>query len=383
MISPDEIHVKASRKYYNILRAHLKGEPFSLEIKGNKTYKGLTSAEFREQILALNRGSKLALGYGYSIQVKTVKTKDFDTQQIPEKIYFEHLIDYLNYLSKAEEFANLEKNAALLKQSIPALSKWIEANPKKIIDYACDWQDIIAVIIYLSTDFIRHKYYLREIPVNVHTKFIEQRKGIIEEILWEIIPDKLNPNGNDFRERVGFIIPSPMISMRIFSTSDYIDGVHEQVALPIPELNKIEFQSPNVFIVENATSFHTFPIVNNTILICGNGYGVEVLKDIDWLKNKKIYYWGDMDTDGFAILDLLRTYYPGLASLFMSMKALKNYETHRVPFFDKKNRTLLALEKDELMTYVYLKNANIRIEQEKIPNKDLREELSNLSFDIM
>ncbi|MGI6299138.1 MAG: Wadjet anti-phage system protein JetD domain-containing protein [Saccharofermentanales bacterium] len=41
-------------------------------------------------------------------------------------------------------------------------------------------------------------------------------------------------------------------------------------------------------------------------MIFGAGYGFDHLASASWLNQKDIYYWGDIDTHGFAILNQLR-----------------------------------------------------------------------------
>ncbi|QBD83792.1 hypothetical protein EPA93_45535 [Ktedonosporobacter rubrisoli] len=46
------------------------------------------------------------------------------------------------------------------------------------MDYHGDWSDLIAVCDYFL-EHPRPACYIREIPVAVHTKFIEQHSGIL------------------------------------------------------------------------------------------------------------------------------------------------------------------------------------------------------------
>lgn len=65
-----------------------------------------------------------------------------------------------------------------------------------------------------------------------------------------------------------------------------------------------------------------FPQKNNSMVIFGKGYGIHTLKQIPWLAKCKIYYWGDIDTDGFAMLSQIRSYYPRTQSLLMDEATL-------------------------------------------------------------
>lgn len=44
---------------------------------------------------------------------------------------------------------------------------------------------------------------------------------------------------------------------------------------------------------------------------------VNVLRDAGWLADCTLWYWGDLDTQGFAILSQLRGYWPQTRSFLM------------------------------------------------------------------
>ena len=77
-----------------------------------------------------------------------------------------------------------------------------------------------------------------------------------------------------------------------------------------------------VFVTENDINGLAFPIVDNSIVIFGRGYGFEHLQNAHWLRNKEIAYWGDIDTHGFAILSQFRKLFPAVRSFLMDRDAL-------------------------------------------------------------
>ncbi len=56
--------------------------------------------------------------------------------------------------------------------------------------------------------------------------------------------------------------------------------------------------------------------------VVGLGYGLDRLADVPWLAGKDVYYWGDIDTHGFAILDRLRAALPHARSFLMDRETL-------------------------------------------------------------
>lgn len=60
----------------------------------------------------------------------------------------------------------------------------------------------------------------------------------------------------------------------------------------------------------------------SSLVIFGLGYGVDVLRAVTWLREKEIYYWGDLDTHGFAMLDQVRSFLPQTYSMLMEESTL-------------------------------------------------------------
>jgi len=117
----------------------------------------------------------------------------------------------------------------------------------------------------------------------------------------------------------------------------------------------------------------SFPDTPNSIVIFGLGYGVDSLKDIEWLKTKEIYYWGDIDTHGFAILSQIRGYFPQVESILMDREVINRYRYLAVA--EPKSKRFLGeldnLTVEEESVFEELKRdedlQGLRIEQERVP----------------
>ena len=59
------------------------------------------------------------------------------------------------------------------------------------------------------------------------------------------------------------------------------------------------------------------------MVVFGLGYGLERHAEIAWLREVKVYYWGDLDTHGFGILNRLRRTLPEVQSFLMDRKTLE------------------------------------------------------------
>jgi hypothetical protein len=98
--------------------------------------------------------------------------------------------------------------------------------------------------------------------------------------------------------------------------------------------------------------------------------GFENLASVEWLRNRVIHYWGDIDTHGFAILNQLRGYFPHVASLLMDQETLMEHQT--LWGFEPSPETgaLTRLTGEESMLYDQLRRnelgSHLRLEQERI-----------------
>jgi hypothetical protein len=117
-------------------------------------------------------------------------------------------------------------------------------------------------------------------------------------------------------------------------------------------------------------------------VIFGLGYSLDVLSGAAWMRNCEIYYWGDIDTHGFAMLNRLRTRFPQVRSILMDHDTLLSHRSLWVQEDKPFRGTLLTLNPDERALFdALVRNQHgdrIRLEQERIPFGRLRGVLENL-----
>ena len=106
------------------------------------------------------------------------------------------------------------------------------------------------------------------------------------------------------------------------------------------------------------------------MVIFGAGYGFENLASVEWMRERVIHYWSDINTQGFAILNQLRAFFPHAASLLMNHETLMEHQTLWGVEPSPETGALTRLTADESMHYGQLgRNElghHIRLEQEKI-----------------
>ena len=378
MITSIEIKKKALRKYLEYLRNVTAGTDFQpIEILCDKKASN-TMAEFHKELEDIRSLSKEVKGYGYTIEWKTIKTKLLGTQDLPSRITFETADDYERFLQKKKEVADFRKDVARISEKFPKLQHWIEKYPQKVIENSEDWADIGKVLDYFFKN-PQPQLYIRELPIEVHTKFIEQHKALIGELLDIVIKEYINTNEKEFEKRYNLRYDEPLVRIRLLDrtlATKFFNGM-DDITIPVSHFLKLHIPITKAFVVENKVNFLTFPLIPNSIVIWGKGYGVASIKDSELLKSIDLIYWGDLDAQGFEILSQFRSYFAHVKSLLMDKATFDNYFEKEYGTPSKISVKLnLTTEEEEL--YQYIKVNNYRLEQEKIPQRYVIEQLKYL-----
>lgn len=381
MITVAEIHKKSQRKYEEVLRYSLNGEScFPLEIRSNKAL-SKDFVQMSKEIAEVLGGSKDRKGFGYSVVSETIKTRQHGVQDIPKSIQFDTLDDYLKFLKKDREFNLMMENYRLIRSELGQLESWLKKNPKAIINNANKWPGLIKVCKWFLSSFQPNKFYIRELPIAVHTKFIEENKGIIRVLLDELVPELIDVSESQFERRFHLKYDQPLIRFRSLDKTCWINVNYDDVTVPSEQFISTDHPCSRVFIIENKMNFLTFPEVPQSLAIWGKGFAIEVLKSVKWLKNKEVYYWGDLDTQGFQILAMLRSHFQHTESILMDKKLLEVYEEYIVTGTKSNGINLSCLTYCELEVFNFLAKDNLRLEQERIHHTTVLEVL-NQKFNL-
>jgi len=371
MISSGEIKVKAEKKYIAYLRSIIEDIPFSrLTIPGNKNPPN-SLQELQQEILDLVNNSKEKKGFGFTIDYQTIKTKGIiGTQSLPVSIYFDSETDLLKYLGKEKETKNFRTDLALILSQFSELKDWIIQNPIKIIQNHGKWESILKVCIYFKANS-KPDLYIRELPISVDTKFIENNQAVLRDLLDILICTHINSDETEFEKRFNLKYREPLIRFKILDptiSTELFSGLND-ISIPKSQFEKLNLPIKRVLIVENKTTLYTtltLPQMTSTIAIFGQGNAVSNIQEANWLNKIEILYWGDIDVHGFEMLSLTRRYFNHTISFLMDETTFEIY------FENEKgkpstNTLQLMLTDEERNLYDKLKLNNWRLEQEKIP----------------
>ena len=297
--------------------------------------------------------------------------KNIGKQLLPVSVSFDNLEDFLVIVEKKDEYDNFIIAYEKILKSYPALKGVFYKKPFLIFEYFNIWDRLLLVCEYLLSNE-NPNIYIRELSLKgIDTKFIEKYKKFLDIMVSNVLnQEPLTKIGDySFEKRYKFKYPLPQIRFRILDGSFY--GL-EDLSVTTDEFKKLNLNCKKVFIIENKITTLSFGKFKDSIVIFGSGYGVSILKDIKWLDKKELYYWGDIDEDGFAILSQIRGYFKHVKSLFMDEDTIVEFKDLIVKHnLVSKYKDLKNLTNDEYKVYEKLQNnfygANIRIEQEKIP----------------
>lgn len=367
MITPTEIRKKAENKYQTYLRSVVEGLAFEpVIIVGNKKPNDDT-AQFEKELTELIAHSKEKNGYGYSIEYQKVKTRKHGEQDIPVSIGFMTECDYLKFIGKEQETVNFRMDVEKIHSAFPELYEWIRRFPDKILYNHKVWSDLLKVCTYFKSN-PNPQLYIRELPVQVDTKFIERNKGIIKELLDIVIAESVNTGESRFEARFNLRYDEPLVRFRVLDKTlcqALFSGI-DDLSVPISQFQKVEIPVKAVYIVENKMNMLTFPPIHKSIVVWGHGFGVDILKDVTWLKSKKIFYWGDLDAQGFQILSEIKTNFPQVESFLMDRETFDLFYESGFGTVTNVEKNLFLTPEEEKM-FDFLKEGNYRLEQEKIP----------------
>ncbi len=375
MITPSEIKKKAEKQYLKFLISLItKEEFFPLNFPVGKLPSN--SVEIHQNLRELLQNSHNNLLYGYTVRLKTVKTRNLGEQSLPKQILIETEIDYLKLLKKEREVKNFRQNIDLILTEIPQLHDWIINNPLQIIKYEKDWQNLLKVCHYFLKN-PQPNLYIRELPIQIHTKFIENHKEIITSLLKFLLPPELiNLNELEtekkFEKQFNLKYEEALLRIRILDpklTTKY-HFPFTDFSIPISELKQLNWRNHQIIITENKMSFLTLPQLENTLAIWGAGYKVQILKKLQWLSQSTLFYWGDLDIDGFKILAQLKSYFPNVISLMMDQETLtlfNDFIGEDTSGSKAENLTNLTTEENTILAYLF--SHKKRLEQEQI-NQD-------------
>lgn len=387
MISPADIRAKADRWWadQSLLRAWLNGsideffpKPVGQIGLENEAELVANFSRIRMEQETLRVNGKSVIGYGYTLDWQTKQKRSLGRVRLINRISFETLDDYLRFTDQEQAFAQFVSLAEQTRQQVPELEPWLRKHPLRLLENAPDWPNWLIICRFFIHTYQPDHYYVRQLPLPVHTKFLEENSGLLVKLLSVIKPDLLQPEHKDWRRQLGLLVPEPMIRVRALDDALRLAGQHEDFGLPLSAFTRLIQPAERVFICENLLNFLTLPNLPNAVAIwSGGGFGIECLAGVDWLRERQIVYWGDLDAHGFQILNQCKVYFPQTRALLMDQATFDRHRHLVTPGEPTSVVSLPHLTNDEWALFTLLKRNNWRIEQERLDQEWVMNRLKN------
>jgi len=375
----DKLLNKAEKKYLkgDIFKSFINKENiFPLQFKCKKVSQTVIQKNFNQVQKEIEKLTKSDLNFVYKIY----DFKLLGKQRLPEYLIFESVDIFLKIVNKELEYKQFIESYYKIMAKFPNLKPFISQYPFLLIENSAVLDKILLVVEFLLNN-PNSNIYIREISLyNIDTKFIENNKKIIDLMLSTLQNRTILSSLSNFGFEIKYNLKYPLPQVRFLLLDSNIQGLND-LTVPIDQFEFLNIDIEKVFIVENKITTLSFPKIKNSIVIFGQGYGVSILKNVKWLHKKKIYYWGDIDLDGYAILSQIRSYFNCVESIFMDIDTFNKFFYLKTVYISNKTiKELNFLEKSELEVYNALlnniNNEHIRIEQEKLPYEYIKEKLT-------
>jgi hypothetical protein len=348
--------------------------PFTVRFKKPET-QALTDRfdDVRKWIKALEEDSKPRRGFGYDIQWTEIHHRQLGRNRFPMGIQIPTEDDALRLIGKQRQAERFQHVVTATMRDYPVLRAWLAKRPMTALEHADDWERILAILTWFR-DHPRTGLYLRQLDIpQVDTKFIEARKGLLAELLDLILPEtSIEPRftgARAFEPRYGLRSKPPLVRFRVLDPRLYLQGLSD-LTVPVPEFAKLSIPVKRVFMTENDINGLAFPEVPDSLVIFGLGYSLDCLAEIPWLSTTPLFYWGDIDTHGFAMLARLRRAFPHTHSFLMDRDTLLAHGELWGREEDPYQGTLDALTPSEQSLFEDLTHHRlgdrVRLEQERI-----------------
>jgi hypothetical protein len=368
---PSDIRDLLTRRFSNQHRNWLRGEgewPLGFSLAAPTEQDVLEDAAgVREWVSAWNDWS----GVG-EITWEDRQWSRMGKQRIPVSIAFASAERASDAVGHRKRWDRAVERYAHMTSRWPCLAKGAELsrNFDVLANYSDeDYERLLSLLKWLERN-PDSGLYLRQLPLEtIDTKWVERRKGLVTDLVRVILS---LPPDTDFFDTCGLQKPPPRLRLRLLCPELRARfGGLEDIEAPLEEIAQLALAPACVLVVENLETGLALPSFPGVVCFMKLGNAATLLSSIPWVANAKLYYWGDIDTHGFAILSRVRQRFPGIESILMDEITMSRhselYVEEPMPMLTAETSHLLEAEK---ALYLKLcaghKGKFQRLEQERI-----------------
>jgi len=227
-----------------------------------------------------------------------------------------------------------------------------------------DFDRLLAVLAWLRQN-PDSALLIRQLPIpGVDTKWLGTHRVAVTSLAVPLgIPEHLGLRERELLRAVAILDPALRQGLpRLFAASDR-------------ELAALELVPPQVLVVENLQTLEALPDVPDTVAVFGWGGHAMAVAEFPWVRDApRVLYWGDLDTDGYAILSRFRAK-RACETLLMDRATLESWRDLAVPHPATEAVDTDLLTADERAALDLLHREGLRLEQERIPMRVASDQL--------
>jgi hypothetical protein len=308
------------------------------------------------------------------LEWQTINNRQLGRNSLPVAVVLPNLDAAFRQIGQLNAARQYQSLTGEISHRFPQLAHWCHRKPLTVLAQQQEWPTLLAILEWMAEN-PKPGIYIRQLEIpSVHTKFIERNRGLLSELLDQILPehaiDTSASGARQFEQRYGFRRRPARLRLRFLDPSQDIAGLQD-IEVPVDQFQTLGLPVNTVYIVENDVTALAFPDTPSAIVIFGQGYGIgRQLANAKWLQEKSVVYWGDIDSHGFRILNQLRAAVPHARSLLMDATTLRAHQhlwgTEPSPYIGE----LPNLTEHEQAVYQMLSTLepgkNLRLEQEQI-----------------
>ncbi|MFI0449163.1 Wadjet anti-phage system protein JetD domain-containing protein [Actinomadura sp. 6N118] len=193
-----------------------------------------------------------------------------------------------------------------------------------------DTQVLLNAVTWLHQHPDASAWTARQLPIpGMHTKWLDTHGALLRDV-----------TGRDVRDEVRS--RPAVLHLTYVDPGHTSSGRRRHDAWTTGDSHDIAYRPRTVLVVENRDSRLWFPPARDTIVVEGSGKAAAaLLANVPWIRAADhVVYWGDIDADGYAILDRFRAALaepaPGdappkpVSSILMDATDLHRYAQHGV-----------------------------------------------------
>jgi hypothetical protein len=286
---------------------------------------------------------------GFTLETAEVGRTTIGSNLLPAAAVFDSAEDEIAFVGKSKDADRYRGLAAELAALDAAFRAWTLKRPMRLLELGDDALTAARVALWLR-DNPEPGVFVRQLSLpGVHTKFIERHRQVIDEMTaglrtdpslppdvaeGDVLPEvpaeqeallgqstARTPSAR-FAARHGFLHPPELVRFRALDPGMPLLGQARDLTVTAEAFSTLNLAIRRVIVTENLVNFLALPESTDTLAVYGAGYGFSSLRDASWLRDCEIWYWGDLDTHGFRILDQLRAVHPHVVSVLMDEETL-------------------------------------------------------------